>query len=474
MYDSVTNWHRKHGGINQIAASLSRYDRPCGIPMTKWSDENLAHWASAGRDLDAVLDSIPSKSSVGLLKWYRPTAASSGLPLLRPKIEVHEETLDAAYDLADLIMSTPERRFDSYPVPPVIPFVKSLPSPREKYSTRGVWGYPAVITYIESVFGTPLYDLIMRNKDLCNLPFFFGSGTFSKARAFVHSTPRDDDSFVASLDFVKGDTQPLADKLRDIFKHLESKIDFSIEGGHRGTPHREKKLRRLWAFVQWYFINTPIVFNEVLYRKTSGFPSGSLFTMLMWLLFNFKEKAYLTHKLLRTRATVENVGVGGDDGLLRGRGNLSLDEILTASSEIGTEYHPLGKSMLHRGNKILETVILSTQFKKHSDFARNETDLFARMVYPPGWVSTTEESVGRVLTIAMSVCKSMPRVVRFADLYLDNAPVNLKRPIKLESNYIKYFRLMMSIDFRSMGATLEELVHTYLNDVLWTFLKYRL
>jgi hypothetical protein len=216
------------------------------------------------------------------------------------------------------------------------------------------------------------------------------------------------------------------------------------------------------------------VFNDYLYRKTSGFPSGSLFTMIMWLVFNFKEKAFLVNKLLRTRATAENVAVGGDDGLLRGRGPITLDDIREAAAGIGTEYHPLGKSMLYRGKDICEIVILSTQFKKFEDFARDEVDLFARMVYPPGWISTTEESVGRVLTIAMSVCKSMPRVVRFADLYLDNAPVNLKRPIKLESNYIKYFRLMMNVDFRRMGATLGELVRTYLNDVLWTFLKYRL
>jgi hypothetical protein len=442
--------------------------------MNKWSAEDLGHWESAGNDLNSILDNIPSKAPVGLIKWYRPTASSSGLPYLKPKIEVHDQTVDDAYDLADLIMSTPERRFDSYDVPPVIPFVKSLPSPLEKYSTRGVWGFPAVITYIESVFGAPLYEMIMKNKEMCNLPFLFGSGTFSKARAFVHSTPRDGQSFCASTDFVKGDTQPLADKLRDVFGHLERKIDFTMEGGHRVTPHREKKLRRLWAFVQWFFSNTPIVFNDWLYRKTSGFPSGSLFTMLMWLMFNFKEKAFLVNKLLRTRATADNVAVGGDDGLLRGRGDVTLDAILHAASRIGTEYHPLGKSMLYRGDEILETVILSTQFKKYEDFARNEVDLFARMVYPPGWVSTTEESVGRVLTIAMSVCKSMPRVVRFADLYLDNAPVNLKRPIKLESNYLKYFRLMMNIDFRTMGATLGELVRTYLNDVLWTFLKFRL
>jgi hypothetical protein len=472
LYQEVKGWHRDHGGTAEVAKALSRYNRPSGIPMSKWAERDRDFYFEATQDTREIFKLIPEKAQVGLIHWYKPTASSSGLPHLLPKNQIHDQIVEEAQALAYYIGSTPQRSFKSYKVPPVIPFVKANPTPVDKFSTRGVWGYPAVITYIESIFGAPLYALLNKYKDSCDLPLLTGAGTFAKARAFVQGATEEE--WMCSLDFVKGDTQPLADKLRNAFSVLEDLIDFKYMAGHLVPPHIEARNRRLWNFVVWYFINTPIVFNDVLYRKTSGFPSGSLFTMLLWLVFNMIEKGYLVHKTLQRKYTRSQTRVGGDDALIKGTDEVDLQTFLDDAKDIGTIYHPAGKSMMMEPGQTKYTKVLSTTFEEVLSIHRDEIDLFARMCYPPGWVKTTEESVGRVLTIALSVCKSMPRVNEFAEFYLDNAPVRLDRPIKIETNYLKYFKYVLSVDMRRFGATLRSLVTSFLDDITWTFLMMRI
>jgi len=471
MYSEVKQWNRTHGGTAAVAEALSRYNNPCGIPMSKWSAENKLYYQEATQSVKAMFAGV--SAPLMPIHWNKPTSTSSGLPHLRPKYEVHDTAVSDAYRLVHYIMNNPTAKFKDIKSPPVIPFVKAMPAPIDKHSTRGIWGYPQVMTYIEAVFGKQLYDVMMRLKHILNLPILIGPSTFAGARSFIMSS-LDDDEWLASLDFVKGDTQPLADKLHNAFDVLESMIDFEQMGNKKLTAEETQNWKRVWAYVKWYFINTPIVFNDILYRKTSGFPSGSLFTLLLWLVYNLIEKAYLKYKLEKTPPTKKTIAAGGDDGLLRGRTPVDPEDLLHAAEEIGTLYHSFEKkSTFYKGKDISKTVTLSTRFDMPKSITRDEVDLFARCCYPPGWVRSTEESVGRVLTIATSVCKTNQRLNSFAEKYIRYAPISLDKPIRVETNYVKYYRYVLGINMQNT-TTLRHMWKTYTNDILWALMVHRL
>lgn len=468
------NWHRKHGGNSEIEEALSRY-RHSRVKRSDLSLEDREHWEQAVIDVENIFTVLPERAAIRPPHWYRSTSASAGLPYLRPKNEVHDELINDAYALMWHIMKTPDKKFIDYKVPPVIPFLKAQPSPREKYSTRGIWGFPGVITVLESMFFSGVYDLILKYRDDFDLPVMIGRGGFRRARSFIH-TARDNEK-IYSLDYIKGDANTPAWKQKDSFRIIEKLIDFRVYEGRFVSPEFSEKLHRVYDYLVWYNINTPIVYNNVLYRKKGGVASGAGPTLLEWIIRNNVDRGFMSRKLDRRPLRRGDGLAGGDDGLGKSSNpDLTLNDLLAAGEIVGAKFHEQGKSMLYTGKEKHKVKTLSTRFPEPITLDRDEEELFARCIYPSSWVSCREESVARVAALALSLCKTNPNLVNFADFYINWKPLSLDKPIKQDRDLRKYFRYV----FGQTGAafsgstTLRPILKSYADDIQWLFLAARI
>jgi len=450
--------HRKHGGLEGLAKSLSTYDRYY-TNFSRYDEATRLQFEEATSRARIILD--PGyRATVRSIRYFRMTSSSSGAPYFRPKNEVAERLYHDAECLRQHIVSTPEKAFADYVVPPVFPALKSVPKEIEKgFSTRGVWMFPAVITLLEAQFGTSLYSSLLRNRDYMRLPLMHGRGAFNKARSFMNSI--DVGEGVRVSDWVKGDSQVPPWLIRLAKSVLEGFIDFSTYEFHRVDDAAAAANKRVWDFVWWYFINTPIVFNDVLFRKSGGVPSGSLFTLLSWCVVSVIVNLVVTKRVEGSWLESTDIVVCGDDSAVRVKSaGRSFDEYHRAASEVGVLWHPAPKSSLNYWPNASSAQTLSTQFHDGSRLVRDTTDLLARCAYPTRYVSSREESVGRVLMVSMSVCNTDPVVHGFASFYATYKAAYLKAPIFVDKELVRYFRYVLGRRLKS-SATLGDLMKPF-------------
>jgi hypothetical protein len=308
-------------------------------------------------------------------------------------------------------------------------------------STRGIWNYPAAITALESMFGSDLYTVLLQARDTQGVPLMHGVGAFNKAKGFLKSIDVGEAAFIK--DWIKGDTQIPGWLIKMAKGLLEEKVDFTRLNGSPIPEHQQQELKRVWDYVWWYFQNTPIVFCNVLYRKSGGIPSGSLFTLLCWCVISLLISVFLCLKVEKRVPSIRDVIACGDDNGQRVKvPGLKLETYLKAAREIGVYFHGKGKSSLTYWPNADREYLLSTKFQDPSKIYRNEVDMFCRMCYPQSWVPDREHSVGRVLMVSMSVLNTMPKVYNFAKWYATFKPAWLGKPISVDTDILKYFRFV--------------------------------
>jgi len=386
-------YHRKHGGLDGIISSISKYDRYYAN-FNKFEPKTRELWDRAEGDVRMYFRGLAKATPVPYW-WHRPNSSNSGDPYYINRREIvdliHEET----GELVDLISNSPERSFESYHVPPVVPYVKSVTSKRVYGpKTRAIWCFPAVITCLESMFGSSLYHLLIQQRRANKIPLMHGPCAFRDARAFVRNI--DVGQGIRVSDWVKGDQQMPPWLLKKAFDILESLMDFKKLGGFRCSAYRAASNKRCWDYVRWYFINTPIVICDWLFRKSGGIPSGSLFTLLVWNICSMLTNCYLAR-------AVEGRILGADDQVVCGDDNaarvfttgLTQTDFARAGARCGLIFHKAPKSQLAYWPDHQEVRVLSSQFYDPLKLLRDEEDLFARFLFPQRWSSCREESVAR-------------------------------------------------------------------------------
>jgi hypothetical protein len=470
LHEEISNgWHRKHGGFEGVASTLQGYDRVY-TNFNKFTPQQQSNFHLAYEAVKNLLRPSAYKVGVKSVLSYRPDSntTSSGLPYLRPKIDVLDIVISDANILVDEIRASPGAKFESFQVPPVIPFVKSIPSKQEKMKTRAVWAYPAVMTCIESCFGVQLYRKLIRSVSPGGIPIMQGRGAFAHARAFVSNVPPG--VGVLALDFVKGDQQLPAWILRMAKSLLEEHIDFSMFEDSPVSQAQADGNKRVWDFVWWYFINTPIVFDDMLYRKTAGVPSGSLFTLLAWNMVSLIVRAYLMISLDGRMPRTGDLAVCGDDGVSRvyvlGR---TADDYISAALDVGFLFHPAPKSQLAYWPRCVEVQTLSTVFDDPLVIRRSEIDLFARACFPMSWNSSREESVARLLMLDLSVLCTMKKFHKFVLFYFSYKYLSLHKPIRVDREIEQKFKYVLGISIAS-STTLSDLIPMYKDTVRVTWM----
>jgi len=467
-YVHVKQYHRSHGGAIAVAKSLSLFNKP----KLKWSSLTLYEQEDFDKAVDNVKEfflRIPEKSRVRPLHHWNASGSNSGFPHLRPRNEIRDEILAEAARLSYHIRHTASR-FEDILTPPVIPFVKAVPTPVDKLSTRGVWGFPAVISCLESMFASDLYAMIFKYKDLCQLPICIGKGGFSKARSFITSVRPGEALFVR--DYVKGDANQSSWRIRAAFKVLESMIDFTKYDGHLLSLDEQEDNRKLWSYVQWYFINTPFVFLDVLYRKQAGIPSGSMFTMLVWIMLNLIDSCYLIRRTEFSACSSKRLVAGGDDGaVIVQPQKTNLDDAKHILFLVGAIIHGPPKTGFYVFPENFGARLLSTRFLTPLGLTRDLTDLLSRVAYPSRWCRSREESVMRAIYLALSVARQNPRMNEIATEYLVWRPVHMKSSLTMDDTMRKYFRYVLRndhiLDLADPRRNLWHLVEVFGDIALW-------
>lgn len=130
--------------------------------------------------------------------------------------------------------------------------------------SRVAWIYPIQVCAIENMWFSSIKDQFP--EDYVPKPETHHAEWCNKQS---HSV--DFSSFDASV------CRPLVERALDI---LESHFDNTMYASG-DVPYNRTSLDRLWKFVRWYFLNTPVLIKDRVIHKVHGVPSGSMFTNII-------------------------------------------------------------------------------------------------------------------------------------------------------------------------------------------------
>jgi len=467
-------YHRKHGGYMGIVQSIKAYDRPFKN-FNYFSPAVQDAWGKAYLDTRQAFYLAGQKCSPCTFTRYEMKPTNSGAPYFTKRTYIKDQLYEDAARLSSFIRRATTMKFEDIRVPPVVPFCKSVTSIKSRTKTRAIWCLPAVITLIESKYGTPLYHLLLKNRQFYNLPLMHGVGALGAVRNFLASIQEGEG--VMTDDWVKGDQQMPPWLIDMAFDILEEMIDFRQFNDKWITPEQQDENYREWRYVRWYFKNTPIVLGDHLYRKAGGIPSGSLFTLLVWSMCSSLKNCFLARFVENRQLVRTDFLVCGDDSIRRVKQpNMTVNKYKRVLMKCGLLIHNPPKSQLRYHPDHMNTITLSTSFAQKNAYLRDREDTLARCIYPSRWVSSREESAARVLFLAMSLFKTDPVLVDFADYYLKTAFLNLKKPIFSDRDLNKYFRYVLDVPWLVFPAvtTLGDVLKAYSSWEKWVLVLNRL
>lgn len=142
---------------------------------------------------------------------------------------------------------------------------------------RLIWVYPAYMTFMEGMFAQPLIKQYISKKGSYAQWVQFAKGDMAVLQSRLPRGMR-----WLGIDFQAYDSTIPPWLIRDAFKILEDRIDFSLYHGY-GAPADPEYLRRCWRAIIRYFIDTPFTIpgSGKVWKKHLGVPSGSYFTSLI-------------------------------------------------------------------------------------------------------------------------------------------------------------------------------------------------
>lgn len=204
-------------------------------------------------------------------------------------------------------------------------FVRSHITNVGEYKVRGIWGYPATVTFGEAVFALPLIDHYKKGTSPIAYGYETSLGGAMKIRNKFSA------KWNAAVDFKKFDKTVPTWLIEIAFAILSENIDFVHYEGHGHAD--AMKNYRMYNYLVDYFINTTVrMANGDRYQKNSGIASGSYFTQLVGSVVNF---ILIQWACYRQDIRISEILVLGDDSIFSSSEKFSLPMMTDLMESIG-------------------------------------------------------------------------------------------------------------------------------------------
>jgi hypothetical protein len=175
--------------------------------------------------------------------------------------------------------------------------------------SRLVWAYPQAVSLIENIYAQPLMEEL-RKTELFGWSINYLNSDGAMLYRNMRGVRLNQNTTRFGLDWTSYDSRVQSKAIRWAFSLLRSLL------------HLDKHHRKVFKFVEEYFINTPLLYRRRMYRKSSGVPSGSTFTQMIDSLVNMYIHTDLILSVsLNKRTTWDEIydysNFLGDDSIVR-------------------------------------------------------------------------------------------------------------------------------------------------------------
>nr|APG78256.1 RdRp [Hubei partiti-like virus 17] len=345
-------------------------------------------------------------------KRRMPQNTSPGLPYIQMKgFKTKGDVLDQ--DFKDFVEKW-ERVGDghSIDIPACAAFARSHIGNLDTNKVRPVWAVPVEVILQEGIFAYPIIDELTSQRigkhTAYGMEMMKGGMEWLNGQVLNYRTKHPGAQFLLT-DYSAFDSSVPAWLIRDCFRILEKKIDFSKmqtpDGVKACNPIREK--RKFWKIVS-YFINTVITNPDGrTYKKDHGVPSGSMFTNIIDTMVNF----IVTRVSVRYKCGIYPTFdvYFGDDSIVGFPSNIliNLDDIADFAKRIfGMSINPT-KSYYTDNHKNIHFL---GYYNQNGTPKKTDVDLFASMLYPQYNKDEWSYSLSRALGCLLASAGANPNI----------------------------------------------------------------
>jgi len=316
--------------------------------------------------------------------------SSPGLPLRR-EFSTQAQCLGHIYDKAKRL-----NHFAKFLKPPavrappcMIGLRPGLTNPDEldiKVKARGVWAYPAEVKVVEQRFVIPLMKRL--SATFGRHPYTMGVN-MTKALPMVidHLLQNGKTGMVTDVSHLDDSVGP--DWIHWAFAFLER---FFCMGMTKSSIERNVNV---WAFLKYYFVNTPILLpSGQLVRKAGGVPSGSGFTQLIDTLVTLLAGIYSMLQMGVTEDQIlGHIFAVGDDFAVSVNATFDKEMFCSLMSGLGFE---INQSKVMFSDKGIDLKYLG--YSKLGGFVFRSTEEFLKSAFfPEKFVGSANRSRQRLL-----------------------------------------------------------------------------
>lgn len=385
--DTLNNYHRSWVTKEALLSSTLGYSRQTYTPS--FSDHILDEVVEEIR-----LEFTPKKK---IKSWTpdkalatMPQSTSAGLPYLEVKSKSKKEAW--AQDRTKYLnLHNTIRQGRKYKFNDSAAFARSHISTKDVNKVRLVWAYPLDVISLESKYAAPIIEAVKKQEIGKSIAYGAETtlgGCWWLNQQLEKADRENNGTKKVILDYSSFDQTIPAWLIRIAFSILEGCIDpEEVESEEGLIKTNSREIKREWAAIKKYFINTTIRMTDGRrFKKTGGVPSGSCFTNLIDSICNLIALRY-SMKVTCGIYPVFNV-VMGDDAVIAIPSKVRFDfdyfqEVLQAKFNL--KVHPK-KSVLTDMNV---NVKFLGYFNLRGQPMRARQELINSLIFPE---STTEDT----------------------------------------------------------------------------------
>jgi len=388
-----------------------------------------------------------------------PRGRSPGLPWIHEGYKTKAEVVDDMSARArisrtwDLVGKNHQVR-----LPDSAAFNRAQISEPEKDKIRPVWGYPTDVIVEEGRFFYPfIHHVLGITSDHC---YAGGLEMATGGMGYIEQVVQKSFNKLAHkfvmLDWSSFDTRVPSWLIRDVFDMLSEFYDFEHVQDSEGKIWHVNPVqsRRRWNKLVSYFINTPIRLSDgSRFRKSSGVPSGSMWTNMIDTLANATVCRFVSFHCTGS-FPIHDIYMGDDGNLLCG-GHVNLEDWARLAYEVFGFVLSVNKSWTTVNP---DNVHFLGFFNRNGLPKRSNDFLVASFIYPERTVrdpiETCSRAVGQLFSCLDSrLAARWLEVVEDVLTYHGLTTLDVEEFMRQNPQRFKYLQTL-GIDPRAVSASL--------------------